>query len=325
VGSATSSAPGRSWWARWWKRLAIIAGVLILLLVGAGAVAAKFTESNRFCGSDCHEMWPYRDTWEQSAHKSTDCVQCHIPPGAVNFVETKFYASREVWIHFTGQVKAPIKVTRHIPDSACMRSGCHTSAQTGKTFKLGAPAPVTFEHGSEGHAAQQCIECHASLVHAGAPGVTAPPANSMPSCFTCHPDGTKDCGYCHTAPHGDRGPCVDCHSIRSWNGGKGSGPHPGGPLTGKHGQVACQTCHTQGVSVKPDGCIDCHGDRHNGLTQCVDCHTIKNWNPTGFSHPQEGPHVPAGEEPLPCDACHQGGFGQKPGCPCHGGNPPSGD
>ena len=95
--------------------------------------------------------------------------------------------------------------------------------------------------------------------------------------------------------------------------------------TPKHGQVACQTCHTQGVSVKPDGCIDCHGDQHNGLTQCVDCHTIKNWNPTGFSHPQQGPHVPAGDEPLPCDACHQGGFGQKPGCPCHGGNPPSGD
>ena len=173
-------------------------------------------------------------------------MQCHIAPGPVNFVKTKMAASREVWVHFTGVSKKPIQVTRHIPNSACERSGCHTSAQTSKTLKLGAPAPVKFQHGSAGHTKQHCIACHASLVHAGAPGVTAPPANSMTSCFTCHTNGTKDCGYCHKPPHGDRGPCVDCHSINSWSG-KG-GPHPGGPLTGKHGQVACETCHTKGVN-----------------------------------------------------------------------------
>ena len=315
----------RSWWSRWWKRIAIVAGVLVVLFIGGSALAAKFTENNKFCGTDCHEMWPYRDTWEKSAHRRTDCVQCHIPPGVVNFVETKLAASREVWVHFTGQVKAPIKVTRHIPDSACLRSGCHTSAQTSKTVLLGRPAPVKFQHGSKGHTQQQCIECHASLVHAGAPGVTAPPANSMPSCFTCHPEGTKDCAYCHEAPHGDRGPCVDCHGINSWTGGKAGGPHPGGALKGRHGQISCQTCHTQGVSVKPDGCITCHDDQHNGLTNCVDCHTLRSWDPSRFTHPPEGEHIPAGEVPLPCDACHQGGFGQPAGCPCHGGNPPGGD
>ena len=317
-------AHGKTWWQRWWRRLLLVSGVIVVLLVGASAVAARFTESDKFCGSDCHEMWPYRDTWEKSAHKDTHCVECHIPPGAVNFVETKLAASREVWVHFTGQVKAPIKVTRHIPDSACLRSGCHTSAQTGKTLELGAPATVTFEHASEGHASRQCIACHAALVHAGAPGVTAPPANSMPSCFTCHPDGTRDCGYCHEAPHGDRGPCADCHSIKGWGAG-GGGPHPGGPLTGKHGQIACETCHTQGVNVKPDGCASCHGNEHNGLMDCVRCHTIKSWDPSRFTHPPEGEHIPAGEVPLQCNACHQNGFGQPAGCPCHGGNPPSGD
>jgi len=319
------SSAGRSRRTRSWKRAAIVVGVLVVLSIGGSALAAKFTESDKFCGTDCHEMWPYRDTWEKSAHRTTDCVRCHIPPGAVNFVETKLAASREVWVHFTGQVKAPIKVTRHIPDSACMRSGCHTSAQTSKTVSLGRPAPVEFRHGSKGHTQQQCIPCHAALVHAGAPGVTAPPANSMPSCFTCHPEGTKDCTYCHEAPHGDRGPCVDCHGINSWTGDKGGGPHPGGTLTGRHGQISCQTCHTKGVSVKPDGCTACHGDHHNGLAACVDCHTIRNWDPSKFSHPQEGEHVPRGEVPLACDACHQGGFGQPAGCPCHGGNPPSSD
>ena len=219
---------------------------MVVVLIAASAVAARFTESNKFCGTDCHEMWPYRDTWEKSTHKDTDCVQCHIPPGAVNFAVTKLYASREVWVHFTGQVKAPIKVTRHIPNRACKRSGCHTSADIEKTLSLGRPAPVKFQHGSEGHAKQLCIACHAALVHEGAPGVDAPPANSMASCFSCHTDGTKDCTYCHKPPHEDRGPCQDCHDIGSWGSGKDFA-HPGGPLVGKHAQVSCEDCHTKGV------------------------------------------------------------------------------
>lgn len=313
----------RSWRSPWRAKVLVVVGVFALLFIGGSALAAKFTESNRFCGTDCHEMWPLRDTWEKSAHKNVDCVQCHVPPGAVNFVKTKLVASREVWVHFTGQVKAPIQVTRHISNATCERAGCHTSAQTGKTVSLGTPAPVTFQHGSAGHTKQLCIACHAALVHAGASGVTVPPANSMPSCFTCHPDGTKNCSYCHKPPHADRGPCQNCHNLGAWTGGKNF-QHPQ-PLVGKHAQISCQTCHTQGTAVKSDGCINCHGDQHNGLKNCVDCHQLAAWIPSTFQHPQEGPHVPAGEEPLPCDACHQGGFGQKPGCPCHGGNPPSDD
>src|SRR5665648_306219 len=101
------------------------------------------------------------------------------------------YAARELWVHYSGQVKAPILVTRHIPNAACDRSGCHTDAQTRKTLSLGRPSPVKFQHGTEGHTKQLCIACHASLVHQGAPGVDVPPANSMPSCFACHTDGPQ--------------------------------------------------------------------------------------------------------------------------------------
>jgi nitrate/TMAO reductase-like tetraheme cytochrome c subunit len=311
----------KSFWRRW-PGILIILGVLAVVLGGGSmAVAARFTENNRFCGTDCHEMWPYRDTWEKSTHKTADCVQCHIPPGPVNFVETKMYASREVWVHFSGQVKAPIKVTRHVPNSSCERSGCHTSGQIDKQMSLGSPAPAPFDHGSAGHTKQLCIDCHAALVHGGVPGTPNVPAASMASCLSCHTDGTKDCAYCHTAPHGDRGPCVDCHSLQSW-GPKGF-KHPQ-PLVGKHAQITCEQCHTQGVAVKPDGCITCHGDQHNGLSNCVDCHVLAAWIPSTFQHPQEGPHVPAGDEPLQCNACHQSGFGQPASCPCHGGNPPTG-
>ena len=314
--------PDRSWWSRWWKRLAIVAVVLVVLLIGGSALAAKFTENNKFCGTDCHEMWPYRDTWAVSTHKSVDCVKCHIPPGPINFLKTKFFASREVWVHFTGLPTKPITVTRHIPNSACDRGGCHTSAQTTKTISLGTPAPVTFLHGSSGHAKQLCIACHSGLVHLGAPGVTAAPANSMPSCFTCHPDGTKNCSYCHKPPHANRGPCQDCHNLGAWTGGKNFA-HPQ-PLVGAHAALSCTQCHTKGTAIKPDGCINCHGDHHNGLPNCVDCHKITGWLPSTFVHPQEGEHIPRGEVPLQCNDCHTAGFGQPATCPCHGGNPPSG-
>ena len=313
----------RRWWSPWWAKVLVVVAIFAVLFIGGSAVAAKFTESDKFCGTDCHEMWPLRDTWAASKHKSVACVQCHIPPGTVNFLETKLAASREVWVHFTGQVKAPIKVTRHIPNSACDRSGCHTSTQASKTLKLGTPAPVSFQHGSAGHTKQLCIACHAAVVHAGAPGVTAAPANSMPSCFTCHPDGTKNCSYCHKPPHANRGPCQNCHNLSAWTGGKNC-KHPQ-PLVGKHSQVSCQTCHTQGVTVKPDGCINCHGDQHSGLTNCVDCHKLSRWIPSTFVHKQVGEHIPRGEVPLQCNDCHTAGFGQPASCPCHGGNPPSGD
>lgn len=313
----------RGFWRSTRGKLLIIALIVLAFLIGSAFVAARFTESNRFCGTDCHEMWPYRDTWKASTHHTVDCVQCHIPPGPVNFVLTKMYASREVWVHFTYQVKAPIAVTRHIPNSACERSGCHTSAQIAPPVKLGAAAPVAFKHGSAGHATSMCIDCHAAVVHAGAPGVVNVPPNSMGSCFSCHTDGPKNCSYCHQPPHADRGPCQNCHNLGTWTGGKNFA-HPQ-PLVGRHAQIACEQCHTKGVSVPPDGCIGCHGDQHNGLRDCSKCHVLKGWIPSTFRHPQEGPHVPAGEEPLQCSNCHLQGFGQPASCPCHGGNPPSGD
>jgi nitrate/TMAO reductase-like tetraheme cytochrome c subunit len=313
----------RSLWRQWWGKLVFAVAVLTLLGIGSTAVAARFTESNKFCGSDCHEMWTYRDTWAGSTHKMVNCVQCHIAPGFVSLVETKFFAMREVWVHLTGQVKAPIKVTRHIPNSACERGGCHTSAQISAPNALGSPVPVTFSHVSAGHGKLNCISCHAALVHQGAAGVTAPPAISMASCFRCHNTGSTTCIYCHTGgPHDSRGPCQNCHSLWSWIGGKNFS-HPQA-LVGTHAATPCESCHTQGVAVKPDGCVNCHGDQHNGLKLCDTCHVLAAWIPSTFKHPQEGPHVPRGDQPLQCTNCHLAGFGQKASCPCHGGGAPTG-
>jgi len=305
----------REAWRTWRGKLAIIGGVVLILGVSASFIAAKATESNKFCGQDCHEMLPYNATWEASKHSQVDCVKCHIPPGAWNFVKTKFFALREVWVHFTGGVKAPIQVTRQIPNVVC--TNCHSTVETSKPIQL---VTATFSH--EGHASvSRCIDCHSQVVHHPLAGVAYIPPQSMTACFTCHNDKGQPsaCDYCHTAPHPDRGACGDCHSLQTWSP-KGF-KHPV-PLVGPHAQALCEDCHTSGAgaNVGPaDGCVNCHGNHHHdaGLTECVQCHTVTSFTPSTFKHPQVGPHVPAGEEPLACNACHRTTFAEAT-CSCHG-------
>jgi cytochrome c-type protein NapC len=305
----------RRLWRTLWGKLLIIGVIGFVILTGAAFAAARATESNKFCGQDCHEMVPYNQTWQASKHDQIGCVQCHIPPGAWNFVKTKFFALREVYVHFMGQVKAPIQVTRQIPNVVCQ--GCHPSVEMPDPIQL---VTSTFSH--RGHEkVPACIDCHAQVVHHPIPGKPYIPAQSMTACFACH-DGKQqpnDCSYCHQAPHPDRGPCQDCHTLQTWSP-KGF-KHPV-PLTGKHAQILCEQCHTSGTgtSVGPaDGCVSCHGNHHQDptLTLCADCHTTTHFVPSTFQHQQVGPHVPAGDEPLPCNACHQQTFASAT-CSCHG-------
>jgi NapC/NirT cytochrome c family, N-terminal region len=318
-GAIAERGPIRRFWSHWWGKLTVVVAVVLILGAATLGVASAFTESNSFCGTSCHEMHPYYVTWQRSQHHSVNCVTCHIGPGIGNFLVAKISALREVWVHITGQVKAPIAVTRQIPDSTCQASGCHPGSQ--KTLVLFPATKTTFKHSSSGHASQKCIACHSRVVHTSVPGRASIPPQSMTACFQCHKDGAKNCSYCHTPPHAPRGQCSGCHGMSSFAGGKNF-KHPQ-PLVAAHATLQCERCHVNGPGTFPTGCVKCHGDHHNGLPLCARCHTITHWTPANFNHPQEGPHVPKGEEPLNCSACHKNGFGSA-SCPCHGGRPPSG-
>jgi nitrate/TMAO reductase-like tetraheme cytochrome c subunit len=319
AGGTRRRGPIRRFWSHWWGKLTIIAIIIIVLAGASMAVASQFTESNKFCGTACHEMLPYNATWQASKHRNVNCVTCHIGPGIGNFIVAKTSALREVWVHLTGQVKAPIAVTRNIPNSICQGSGCHPGQQ--KDLVLYSQTKTTFKHSSQGHSSKKCIDCHSQVVHTNIPGRADIPPQSMTACFKCHKDGATNCSYCHTAPHQSRGECSGCHSMGSFAGGKNF-THPQ-PLVGAHATLQCQQCHVNGPGTFPTGCVKCHGDHHNGLPDCAKCHLITHFLPANFTHPQEGPHIPAGEEPLQCSQCHTNGFGSA-SCPCHGGKPPTG-
>ena len=316
------AGPFRRFWSHWWGKLTVAVVIVLVVAVAAMGVASAFTESNKFCGTACHEMAPYDKTWAASKHHKVDCVACHIGPGIGNFIVAKTSALREVWVHITGQVKQPVAVTRKIANSVCQASNCHPASQLTNTLTLFPQTKTTFTH-TKGHAkVGHCIDCHSQVTHATVPGRAYVPVRSMAMCFSCHTDGPQKCGYCHTAPHEKRGQCSGCHNIRSFTGGKNF-THPQ-PLVGTHASIVCQQCHVNGPGTFPTGCAKCHGDQHNGLPACAKCHVLAHFVPANFTHPQEGPHVPSGDEPLQCNQCHLKGFGQPASCPCHGGKPPTG-
>lgn len=345
----------------------IVAIAAPIVLVGGAFLAAEATKSNTFCGTSCHEMDPYYRTWQASTHAEFDCVRCHIPPGVWNYAKTKFFALREVWVHVTGKVAAPIVVTRRISNEVC--SSCHANEQLRGPIAL-AKFTVDFTHASHAEGTM-CIDCHARVVHTDVPGVPADPPQTMQACFTCH-DGTSqpnECVYCHTtSPHPERGACGECHGLTSWTSDFN---HPD-PLTGKHGTILCQRCHAQATTTEIGpavGCIDCHQPPHPlrvgtlNLQTCADCHVIVHWDPNTFDHPtsdcaschdpgplhdgigtscqdchdqnvgwtpttfrhqQVGEHVPSGEHPLACTACHKTTYASQTCTPCHAPGGPRG-
>ena len=129
-----SSPPGepslRKLWRHWYGKLLIVLPILLVVFAATSLVAASYTERSSFCVSACHEMHPYGTTWKASVHRDVACVKCHIKPGFVSLVKAKGSALREVYVHFAGEVKAPIAVTEHVPDSTCRQSGCHARSAT---------------------------------------------------------------------------------------------------------------------------------------------------------------------------------------------------
>src|SRR5450756_2298056 len=162
---------------RW---LALFAFIAFLIFVAASLAAAAYTERSSYCETACHELGSYGRSWQTSAHKDSACVKCHIKPGALEFVEAKGSALREVYVHFTGQVKAPIAVTEHIPNTTCQGSGCHppetikdpvslpsasaVAAANAAASPAGSAPPVAFSHAQHAKV-PLCIECPVSYTH----------------------------------------------------------------------------------------------------------------------------------------------------------------
>ncbi len=133
-----------------------------------------------------------------------------------------------------------------------------------------------------------------------------------------------DCSSCHREdPHQGRlgGRCANCHQPSGWSDGARSGfehSRTGFDLRGAHREVACESCHGDGLALArpPSGeCTDCHLDVHFGAwsrsdgasADCGGCHRETGFTPStydvaahaGSAFPLTGRHAA-----IACERCH---------------------
>jgi hypothetical protein len=168
--------------------------------------------------------------------------------------------------------------------------------------------------------AGQCLKCHTDIraqleKNDGLHGQLSQPR----ACATCHQE------------HRGRDFDPSMTALSSFDH-----THTRFPLTGKHGTLACQKCHTdQTYSIANTQCAACHKEppAHAGLfsTDCASCHTTFGWRPAQFAN-QPFDHRTArftlarhtldyNSAAMPCTACHsdsrQMTFDAQPCSSCH--------
>jgi len=245
------------------------------------------------------------------------CVECHAEIGTRVATHKGLHA------------------TYNIPQGSskeCAR--CH-SEHNGEDFPLIKWDPKTFDHKLTGyvlegkHAGVACARCH-SADHIAPAERAAIKMKNLSRSFLGVPQA---CVACHEDPHKGRlgANCIQCHNFSDWktvNVAQFDHSRTRYPLTGLHGQVKCEKCHTAAANGQPRytgipfaKCSDCHADPHHGSFPqgCESCHGTESWKRISlaavgknFDHsktkyPLQGKHAT-----VDCALCHAGGDFKKP-------------
>jgi hypothetical protein len=84
--------------------------LICLVMSVVGYRALEFMDTRVFCGKVCHKvMIPEYTAYMRSAHKSVNCVPCHIGPGAPSFVRAKLTGLPQVYHSLLGDYVRPVE------------------------------------------------------------------------------------------------------------------------------------------------------------------------------------------------------------------------
>ncbi len=165
---------------RFSKRAWLLTGAGVFALVSIAGV--EITSKSFFCGSACHIMKPYHESWKSSTHKDVECVRCHIAPGTANYVEAKLNGLGQVVDDVLDRTST--KPSASVEDFACQRSGCHGPAAGGNLDPTEARA-YRFKHEKHLHLTHLGIEIHCATCHSHVRGDEHFVVNTN-VCVTCH-------------------------------------------------------------------------------------------------------------------------------------------
>lgn len=267
-------------------------------------------------------------------HAELECRQCHDDPDEGEPRRFRGTPSRCEACHADAHRGAFAHAAERL--AASPRGAC---AECHGTEAFAALDHARFDHRDwtgfaidGAHAQIECTDCHARSERADELGRRF---GRIPR----HGDGFGGCTTCHGDPHdgifdgpkvpgvvdGRRG-CERCHdtaSFRALPHGFDHGAFAGFPLSGRHGQLACEACHQRLDGPQSTGrtwgkargsdCSDCHRDPHQrqferlGRTDCSRCHkSTTSFATLSFRHNLDS-RFPLGEQhaKVPCASCHK--------------------
>jgi hypothetical protein len=231
----------------------------------------------------------------KGAHTTVACAKCHLEPP--KYIGLKFQACGDCH-------KDP-----HAGKLGASCTDCHEDTKWKPVTFKGANAKHPGVSLANGHAPVACARCHDR-------GNLAAPSKGT-ACVNCH-------RAVHKAPFGNA--CGSCHGLIVWLGlpktvGLAAHPKTQYPLTGKHDDVACASCHKPALPQESRyrklafaRCADCHAEKHNNEFasrdggECKSCHATAGFRPTLFGidlhastkFPLIGKHTAAA-----CSSCHK--------------------
>ena len=141
-------------------------------------------------------------------------------------------------------------------------------------------------------------------------------------CAGCHVDARtvadlqaapQDCVACHEKDDEHEGQfgtdCATCHTTETWEDATFDHSKSAFPLTGKHTDVACESCHVNNVfKGTSQTCVACHekDDEHDGQfgTDCAACHTTGTWQDATFDHSKSAFPLTGKHTDVACESCH---------------------
>ena len=233
------------------------------------------------------------------AHQQVACSSCHIdgvfdgtPTDCVSCHADDFRQADDP-IHTEGSFSAQ-----------CLE--CHTEA---------AWEPSFFDHGNTGfalngaHRQTDCASCHTDGAYAGTPT----------NCIDCHAEDFREADEPNHVLLDFPKDCLQCHNQNDWEPAAFDHSQFDFALNGAHQQVACSSCHIDGVfDGTPTDCVSCHADDFRQAddpihtegsfsAQCLECHTEAAWEPSFFDHGNTGFALNGAHRQTDCASCHTDG------------------
>ncbi|MDF2946626.1 MAG: NapC/NirT cytochrome c domain protein [Bacillales bacterium] len=283
---------------RWKLGFSLVAAFILMIAFTAGALAGSSTPW--FCMNVCHEMAPEAETYKISSHNQIACVDCHIPPGAKNFITHKVAALGEVYKHVTKTQPNPIATKHPIENVTCLR--CHSENRL-----ISASGDIVANH--DGHVKKDipCISCHSGVAHGKI--VERGISTNDTYDFWTKDNVEKLVGDASMKPN--MGTCIECHA--QVNAGKEPWKEAHGE-EGGHGEEAKKDSHSEAKPVSSNEktqtiILQAIGKQKANVKismECKTCHLQVATPKTHQNKPWPYTHGGTAEKELPeCINCHQ--------------------